>query len=131
MKEMVIELLKKALHNKGVAMNEEEIGRLLEIPPSAEIGDFAFPCFSLSETLKREPHKIALELREKIGTPSVADFENVRVVGPYINFFFNRRVLAKELIEEVLKQKDNFGKINFGMNKKIILGRQILEKIRK
>ncbi len=121
MKELVVGLLKKALHKKGIKLNEEEIDRLLEIPPSADMGDFAFPCFFLSEKLKDEPHQIALELREEIGTPPATDFEDIQTAGPYINFFFNRKTLAKKLVWEALTYKKNYGKTNLGKRKKIIV----------
>lgn len=121
MKELVVGLLKKALQKKGVELNEEEIDRLLEIPPSADMGDFAFPCFFLSEKLRKEPRQIALELKREIGEPSAADFENIQTAGPYINFFFNRKILAGKLVRDILAQKNNFGKTNLGAGKKLIV----------
>ncbi|GAG84326.1 unnamed protein product, partial [marine sediment metagenome] len=91
MKEQVIKLIKKALKEKRVKLKEEEIEKLLEIPPTADMGDYAFPCFFLAERLKEEPRQIALEIREKIGTPSATDFEDIQTAGPYVNFFFNRK----------------------------------------
>ena len=67
MKEIVIKVLKKALRKKEVELKDEEIEKFIEIPRSAEMGDYAFPCFFLSEKLKDEPDQIALEIREKIG----------------------------------------------------------------
>lgn len=34
-------------------LNEEEVLRLLEVPPQAEMGDAAFPCFVLTKSLKK------------------------------------------------------------------------------
>jgi len=121
MKELVIKLLKKALKEKGVKLKEEEIEKILEVPRSYEMGDYAFPCFFLAEKFEEEPNQIALGLREKIGTPPATDFEDVQTAGPYINFFFNRKTLAKKLVWEVINQKKDFGKSKIGDKKKIVV----------
>jgi len=112
MKETVIKVLKKALEEKGVKLKKEEIEKLLEIPPSIEMGDYSFPCFFLVEKLKQEPGQIALEIREKIGNPPVMEFEDIQTSGAYINFFLNRKDFARKIVWEVLTQKAKFGKIN-------------------
>ena len=121
MKEQVIKLIKKALKEKRVKLKDEEIEKLLEIPPTADMGDYAFPCFFLAERLKQEPRQIALEIREKIGTPPATDFEDVQTAGPYVNFYFNRKTLAKKLVWEVINQKKDFGKSKIGNKKKIVV----------
>ena len=121
MKEQVIKLIKKALKEKRVKLKDEEIEKLLEIPPTADMGDYAFPCFFLAEKLKEEPRQIALQIREKIGTPPATDFEDIQTAGPYVNFFFNRKTLAKKLVWEVINQKKDFGKSKVGDKKKIVV----------
>ena len=121
MKEVVVRLLKKALKEKGIKLNNEEIENLIEIPPNLEMGDYAFPCFFLAEKFKEEPDQIALELREKIKNPPATDFDDVQTSGAYINFFLDRKNLARKLVWEVLTQKQKFGKINLGRRKKIVV----------
>ncbi|HEA46478.1 MAG TPA: arginine--tRNA ligase, partial [Candidatus Pacearchaeota archaeon] len=121
MKEVVIKVLKKALKEKGVSMKNEEIENLIEIPPSPEMGDYAFPCFVLSEKLKDSPGSIAIEIREKIGEPRSTDFEDVETKGPYINFFVNRKSLARQTVWDVITQKKNYGKTNSGKRKKVVV----------
>ena len=62
MKDAIAKLLKKALKQKKVDLPEEEIASFIEIPPSAELGDYAFPCFFLAERLHDEAAQIAIEL---------------------------------------------------------------------
>ncbi len=121
MKELVIKLLKKALKAKKVKIKEEQIDKLLEIPPNIELGDYAFPCFFLAEKFKESPEQVALDIREKIGTPPATDFEDIQTQGPYINFFFNRKSLAKKLVWNAINKKENFGKSKIGDKKKIIV----------
>jgi len=59
----VVSLLKKSLDSLKIDMKKEQIEKIVEIPPSVEMGDFAFPCFFLSEKLKMNPHDAALEVR--------------------------------------------------------------------
>ncbi len=121
MKKRVVKILKKALKQKNIKLKENEIESLLEIPPFADMGDYAFPCFFLAEKFKQEPSEIALEIREKIGNHPVMDFEDIQTSGAYINFFLNRKNMARKLVWEVLNQKENFGKTNIGKRKKIVV----------
>jgi len=117
MKEPIIKILKKALKEKEIKLKEEEIENLLEIPPSIEMGDYAFPCFFLEEKLKQEPHQIALEIREKIGNVSAMDFEDIQTNGPYVNFFVDRKELARKVVWDIITKKQKYGKSKIGRNK--------------
>lgn len=109
-KEHIIDLLKK----EAKAENIE-----LEIPPSPEMGDYAFPCFPLAKTYKKSPNEIALGLSKKLKKDKFID--EVKVAGPYLNFFINKKTLTEETIKKVLKEKNSYGSSNLGKNKKIIL----------
>ncbi len=121
MKEVVIKLMKKALKEEGVNLSNKEIEKIVEVPSNPEFGDYAFPCFSLTEKLKDNPSQIAIELREKIGEPPATDFEDVQTRGPYINFFVNRKSLARMVVWDVINQKKNYGKANVGKRKKVVV----------
>ncbi len=120
MKEMIEKNLKKALKELDIKLREEEIEKFIEIPKSYELGDYSFPCFFLSEKLKQEPKEIALNLRKAIGTPP-SYFEDVQTSGAYVNFFINKKMFAKNLIQEILRKKEDFGKIGFGKGKTIVV----------
>ena len=51
MKELIIKLLANYLSKE-----ESEIEDLIEIPPNSEMGDFAFPCFSLDDKKTGAPY---------------------------------------------------------------------------
>jgi len=120
MKKLVIKLLKKTLKERGINMKDGEIDRMIEIP-IPERGDYAFPCFFLAERLKGEPNQIALELRKKMGNPPVMYFEDIQSSGPYINFFLNRKSMARQTVWDALTQRENFGKSNVGKRKKVVV----------
>lgn len=120
MKGEVVKVLEKALKEKGIKLSKEEIASRIEIPPNVEMGDYSFPCFSLVEKLKDSPHQIALEIREKIGTPQATEFDDIQVQGPYINFFLDRKDLARKAVFEAITEKKNYGKSKDGRGKKIV-----------
>jgi arginyl-tRNA synthetase len=107
MKELIAKLLKKALAEKGVELKEKEIEEAIEIPPSSELGDYSFPCFSFSKALKENPSKIALEIRNRISHSEIIDY--VESNGPYVNFFLKKEKIAEDLIKEILTKKSKFG----------------------
>ena len=121
MKKEVVKLLKKPLEELKADLTDEQISRIVETPPSPEMGDYSFPCFSLAEKLKMSPHEIALEVREKIRDFPETDFDDVQTQGPYVNFFVNRKGFARQVVWDIITQKKNFGKSNIGNGKKAVV----------
>jgi len=74
-----------SLLKEKIDLPEDEIKRLIEIPPDPKMGDYAFPCYSLSKTLKKSPNVIATELSNAIHT--VLPIAEIKAIGPYVNFF--------------------------------------------
>lgn len=107
MKEFVVKILKNAIEELELKVEAEKLEKLLETPPSSDMGDFAFPCFALAKEFRLPPHQIALEIRAKIGDKK--EFSKVLTQGPYINFFLDRKKVAKDLIEEIKERKNYFG----------------------
>ena len=107
MKQRVIEILDNAIKELKIK-SPENLSNLIEIPKDYTNGDFAFPCFTLAKELKKSPAQIALDLREKIKN-SEEEFQSIETVGPYINFYINRRNLAATLINEISLHKGKFG----------------------
>ncbi|MBS3145716.1 arginine--tRNA ligase [Candidatus Woesearchaeota archaeon] len=95
----------------------QDILNKIEIPKEKKFGDYSLPCFFLSKIYKKNPHQIAAELRQKITLNKY--FSKIEAVGPYINFYINEKVLAKQTLNQILKEKENFG--NRKEKKKIII----------
>ncbi|MDH4129985.1 MAG: arginine--tRNA ligase, partial [Spirochaetota bacterium] len=82
------------------------------------MGDFAFPCFSLSKVMKKSPQKIAEEIVAKSLHSKV--FSEIKVLGPYVNFYLNKNGFIKSVFEEVL----NWSKSDFhsmGKGKTVVI----------
>ncbi|MBU0466278.1 MAG: arginine--tRNA ligase, partial [Nanoarchaeota archaeon] len=112
MKKDVIKTIKKYM---GLTTNEIE--NLIEIPPSPELGDFAFPCFAVGKKLKKNPAEIAQDITKKIKSK---EFEKVEAKGPYVNFFVDKTKLAKKTLETIKMQKEKYGSKKLG-NEKIMV----------
>lgn len=108
----------KILADKIESLTEEDILAQIEIPPSYEMGDYAFPVFSLAKIFRKNPNMIAEEMASSIDSKY---FEKVESKGAYINFFTNKEALSKTVIEEILKEKENYGKSKIGKDKTIIV----------
>jgi len=91
-KEEIIKLL-----SEEVKLSKEEIESLIEVPPDSSLGDYAFPCFSLARTYKKNPQEIAREIAGKLKTN--AKIEKIENKGPYVNFFINKKKLAEQIIK--------------------------------
>lgn len=105
MKQIIIKLLKKE-----VKLSEKQIQNLIEIPPNPNLGDYSFPCFILSKKHKKSPDQIAENLRKKIKLPK--ELEQIQALGPYLNFFINKKIFTEKIVKEILNKKDNYGKSN-------------------
>ena len=119
MKRRVIELISEALKKKKINVDVAQIEKAIEVPPTPDLGDFAFPCFFLAKELKLAPPKIALDLKLAIG--NAPEFKDIQTAGPYLNFFLDRKEVAKQLIIEISNKKDDFGKSILGSKNKTLI----------
>lgn len=88
---------------------------VLESPPDSSMGDFAFPCFALAKSLKKNPVEIAKDLASKIKKPKTVS--KIEAKGPYVNFFLDNSSVLNSILSDVLKSKSKYGKSDFGKNK--------------
>ena len=105
--------------SKATEIEQNEIEGYIEIPKDQNNGDYAFPCFRLAKTLKKAPQAIAEEIKEKIEIDNNV-IERIEVLGGYINFYINKNLLAKEVLEEIANKKE-YGKSEIGKGKNIIV----------
>ncbi len=71
---------------------------LIERPKSAEMGDFAFPCFRAAKALGRNPTQIAQELAASLTIQGA----ELKATGPYLNVQLRPEVRARLLLEALL-----------------------------
>ena len=97
---------------------EDDFYNVLEIPKHTSFGDVAFPCFILSKTLKQPPQKIAEDLASTLKSQY---FQDVKAVGPYVNFFLNNEYFSGEILKTVVDQKHNYGALKIGNGENITI----------
>ena len=83
-------------------LHEDEVNRVIEVPPSLNMGDYSFPCFVLADPKKddemwanvekdffkrKNPFEIASHLKDIIEKKLPKEIERVEVKGGYLNFF--------------------------------------------
>ncbi|HIH39620.1 TPA: arginine--tRNA ligase [Candidatus Woesearchaeota archaeon] len=90
----------------------------LEVPSNPELGDYALPCFPLAKELKKNPVEIAKDLAKKI--PKIKGIEKIVPTGPYVNFFVEKTYFAKDTLDKIQKEKNNYGKQKLSSEKVMI-----------
>jgi len=91
----------------------------LEVPLQGERGELTFSCFKLAEHFKKSPEKIAGDLVAKLKKAKIDFLETTENIGPYINFFINKKALFSAVCEEILEEGDKFGQSSLGQGQKI------------
>lgn len=117
--------LKKIIASKiseATQIDEKELETYIEKPKDKANGDYSFPCFRLAKELKKAPPVIANEIKEKLekDIEQEQNIEKVDVVGGYLNFFINKEILVKEVLEEISKTQE-YGKSDIGKGKNILV----------
>ncbi|HHT7657838.1 TPA: arginine--tRNA ligase [Streptococcus suis] len=100
------------------SLEVEAIYNLLEKPKSSEMGDIAFPAFSLAKVERKAPQAIAANIVEKLDTTG---FENVVATGPYVNFFLDKAAISHQVLTDVITEKDQYGKLNIGQGRNVTI----------
>lgn len=113
------ELIAKKLESLNIGLSYDEIYNLIEIPPQDDMGDYSFPCFSLAKIKRKNPAQIASELKEEIG--EIETIEKIEVLNAYINFFADKSFIQNQILNEVLEEKENYGKKQIGTGKNVTI----------
>lgn len=100
------------------SLDQDAILNLLEQPKSSELGDIAFPAFSLAKTERKAPQIIAADIAENIDT---AHFDKVVATGPYVNFFLSKAEISGQVIKEVIKDGADYGQQNEGNGENVTI----------
>lgn len=100
-----------------IDMEVEKAMELMEKPPQANMGDYAFPCFQLAKVMRKAPNMIAAELAAKVQPDDIV--EKAEQAGGYLNFFINKKVYIRETIQRVLADGDKYGSDTIGEGKNV------------
>ena len=106
--------------SKVTNISQEEIYGYIEVPSNEKMGDFSFPCFKLAKTLKKAPQTIAEDIQFKIELEENL-VEKIEVVNGYLNFHIHPQAYISNVLTEIAKQKENYGKSIIGEGKTIVI----------
>ena len=120
-KKAAAEAVVSALGTDQITIEQAE--RLMAVPPNPEMGDVAFPCFSLAKQFRKSPLAIAAELQKKLSDSPESDslFIQTEAAGGYLNFYLKRGLLVKNVVSEVLSKGEDYGKTNEGKGKRVLV----------
>ncbi len=100
-------------------LDEAELQRAIEVPPSVQLGDYAFPCFPLAKTLRQAPQAIAAELAAAFQATALV--KEARATGPYVNFFVDRVAYCRMGLGAIIEQDAGYGRSGEGHGKTVII----------
>ena len=113
-KELIASELAKVIDS----LDQDAILNLLEQPKSSDLGDIAFPAFSLAKVERKAPQAIAADIAEKIGQSA---FEKVVATGPYVNFFLDKSKISDQVIKSVIEAGADYGQQDEGKGQNITI----------
>ncbi len=102
---------------ESTGLSEADIIELLEYPPDKALGDIAFPCFRLSNQLRKAPNMIAPDLSAAFPE---SDRVTVCAAGPYVNFKLTDKEYAR-ILTDIVNKGEGYGKRNTGEGKTVVL----------
>ena len=100
------------------SLDQEAIFNLLEQPKNSDMGDIAFPAFSLAKVERKAPQMIAAEIAEKINSQA---FEKVVATGPYVNFFLDKSAISGAVIKEIIEKGPDYAQQTEGKGQNITI----------
>ncbi|SDN12708.1 arginyl-tRNA synthetase [Psychrobacillus sp. OK028] len=104
----IASVISNALENDWTV---EQVEQLLEKPKQKELGDIAFPCFTLAKKMRKAPQQIALELSKKLEDKLIA---SVQVASGYVNIFLDQALITNQVLRAITTDQQEYG----GKNKK-------------
>ncbi|MBQ1946856.1 MAG: arginine--tRNA ligase [Clostridia bacterium] len=118
-KQLIAQAIKEAIDKAYPGVDTGlDYEALLEVPPDSKMGDFAFPCFRLSKSLRMGPPMIAGKLCENFDKPELC---SAQAVGGYLNFFLNRENFARDTLSAVMAAPEQWGGGKDGEGKTVCL----------
>lgn len=113
--EKIISEIRNILYKAGVQSEIE-----LSSPPNAEMGDFAFACFGIAKVWGINPAEAAKKIQLQIVLPHPL-LSQVKVMGPYVNFYLNPGTVANLVVKEIIKKGKKYGSGTLTKSQKILI----------
>lgn len=107
--------LSQALAVEG--LTQSDVYDALETPKEGKLGDISLPCFKFAKAMRCAPPVIAQKLLPYV--QSLGFVNKVEVVGGYLNIFFDRDTVARNILE--IANEESVGRSDEGKGKTICI----------
>jgi len=104
---------------KVEGFSSEQLYSLIALPPTAEMGDYAIPCFKFAKVLRKSPAMIAEDLKNSYPVDEVIN--GVTAVNGYLNFKVNKGGFISDTLSAILSEGENYGSSSVGKGKTICI----------
>src|SRR5680860_138749 len=109
---------------KNLISQKLEVDDLLfSYPTDLSLGELSLNCFVQAKKNNQNPAELAAIWAKKLQEDEQISnyFSEIKVVGPYINFFLSINLLANRVITEVKEKKDKYGCNDEGNDAKVMI----------
>ena len=112
--------MKEYITNKILEIMNTKVENIkIEIPPKDEMGDYSIQCSNLRNEEYPNPIEIANLIKYKfIDDENI--FSDIKVMGPYINFYIDYDKYSSKVIDEI-ESNDNYGSLNQGNGESLLI----------
>ena len=122
-KEKIVKLIEDSIKSlqREKKLSSFEIPKIsVEHPAQESYGDYSSNIsLEIAKIAKKNPIEIAELIKLEINKEKPELFEKVEIAKPgFVNFFLSKEYLQKQ-VAKILKEKEKFGQLNIGRNKKV------------
>ncbi len=112
MKAVLQKLLAQSIEKEFGAESLLGLNFTVGVPPKPEMGDYATNvALVLAKILKQNPAQVAEKIATSLRLQAASIIERVEVAGGFVNLTLASRDWAKQVIEDVTKNKEGFGRL--------------------
>lgn len=104
---------------QALRVSEVEL-TITEVPPEVD-ADYGFQVVSLARRLGENPVALASNLASRLNQQDQSLFEEVTVMGSYLNFKLKMRKFGSMVVDQVLRRKTDYGKETTGKGKRVVI----------
>ncbi len=117
-KSMINSAINKAVEKGDLTKSADLKDFIVEVPADLSFGDFSSNAAMVnSKSFSNNPRAVATAILENLNFENTY-FESASIAGPgFLNFKLDKKYF-EDVLKAVLNQKENYGKTNYGQNKK-------------
>ncbi len=109
--EELIQHARRALEDIGIEVSKDELRKLIEIPPSEELGDLALPVFRIAKRYRVKPQELASTIANYIASQRTEFITRTYSASGYVNTYIDAPRMSEELFKAVEALGDRYGEI--------------------